>query len=48
MTVSVNGDFNCVIQFIFVTVTCDVFPAQRNDFLNVVQTSFGFKGEKPE
>jgi hypothetical protein len=35
---------NRINQLIFVTVKCCVFSAVRAVLLNVVQTSFGFKG----
>jgi hypothetical protein len=35
---------NSVNQFIFVMVKCCVFFAVRTEFLNIIYTSFGFKG----
>jgi hypothetical protein len=35
---------NSVNQMIFVMVKCSVFFAVRTEFLNIIQTSFGFKG----
>jgi hypothetical protein len=35
---------NSVTQLIFVMVKCCVFFAVRTEFLNIILTSFGFKG----
>jgi hypothetical protein len=39
-TVSLNN----ISQLIFVTVNCGVLYAVGNEFLNIITTSFGFKG----
>jgi hypothetical protein len=35
---------NSIRQFIFVKVECGVIFEVRTDLLNIIQTSFGFKG----
>jgi hypothetical protein len=35
---------NSVNQLIFVMVKCSVFFAVRTELLNIIYTSFGFKG----
>jgi hypothetical protein len=37
-------NLNGVNQLIFVMVKCDVLFEVRTGFLNIIQTSFGFKG----
>jgi hypothetical protein len=46
MIFDVNSDYflNSVNQLIFVMVKCCVFFAVRAEFLNIILTSFGFKG----
>jgi hypothetical protein len=34
---------NSINQLIFVTLKCNVFFAEGNEFLNIIYTSFGFK-----
>jgi hypothetical protein len=44
LTVSSDYFFYSVNQLIFVMMKCCVFFAVQTEFLNTIQTSFGFKG----
>jgi hypothetical protein len=47
MILRINSDYlslNSINQLIFVMVKYSVFFAVRTEFLNIIQTSFGFKG----
>jgi hypothetical protein len=47
MNIAVNEDCfleNMINKLVFVMVKCSVFSAVRTELLNIIQTSFGFRG----